>query len=438
MRRLVLLFALLWGLAPAAPAQQLSTTFETVFDSFLRSGFRLSPGAHGDHYLPAANEASAQLTPALNGLIASNVSSFPLSSTVAGVRFDFSTGQPVRVRESLGPIFAESAETLGDNKLVVGFNATYLSLDELRGMPLEDMRFTFLHEDVGGPGLGDNVNESDVVDIFLDLDANASIFALYATYGVGSSFDVGLAIPFVSVDLGGTARAEVNSFTLGALGQANHHFGSDPTQPDLVKDTTYAASATGIGDLALRFKFRLPTSALQTATLLDVRVPTGDENDFLGTGAVSARLALITSRRYGAFTPHLNVAYDYRGADRDSDEIEVTAGFDQKVFGSLTFALALLGEFDLQTDERIALLPGSTTITDQVRDTDGTVVATSTRTISRSNVPDWEHDHAVSASLGFRYAPTDQFQLLANTLLPINDGGLRSNIAPTVGFSVIF
>ncbi len=92
---------------------QLNKVFENVFndildDQLLRSG---SPGQHGTHFLEAANLANISLSPALNSLIASNVSSFPLSSTSAGVTFDFSTGQPVSITESMGPIFSETGKT---------------------------------------------------------------------------------------------------------------------------------------------------------------------------------------------------------------------------------------------------------------------------------------------------------------------------------------
>ena len=45
--------------------------------------------------------------------IGSSLSNFPLSSTVSGLTFDFSTGAPVATTASLGPIFAERAQTIG-------------------------------------------------------------------------------------------------------------------------------------------------------------------------------------------------------------------------------------------------------------------------------------------------------------------------------------
>lgn len=430
------LLGLVWTLLMVLPAQaQLNRTFENIFKKFLEEGFEVSPGDHANHYLPAASEANSALAPALNSLIAGNIASFPISSSVAGVTFDFSTGQPVAIQGSLGPIFAENAETLGGGQLLVGFSATHLGLDQFRGVPLEDMRFTFLHQDLGQSGLGDNPNESDVVDITLGLNAEANIFALYARYGVTSNFDVSLAIPFVDVSMEGKARATVESFTF-ALGAANHFFEGDSLNPALQKDVSYKESAAGIGNIALQLKYRLPLDAsLGVGALIDVRVPTGDEGDFLGTGSASVRGLLLLSRSFGTFNPHLNIGYDYRNAAFDSDELEVTLGFDQKLTEGLTFALDFLGEFDLQKSEAVKLLPGAVVIVDQVPPERR---SRTTRIIKRSNIPDQNHDHTINAALGLRIAPTDNFQILGNLIVPLQNDGLRSDIATTLGLALSF
>ncbi|MFQ5569568.1 MAG: hypothetical protein ACE5G0_07825 [Rhodothermales bacterium] len=433
-RKIILILGVLCALVTPVHAQ-LNQVFDRLFDEILRDGFALSPGPHGQHFLPAAEEAVHALTPALNSLIAGNVASFPLSSNVAVVEVDFIDGQPVGTRGSLGPIFAESAETLGPGKLVVGFSATHLTLDQLRGVPLKDMRFTFLHQDLAEPGLGDNPNESDIVNIFPDLDVDANIFALYATYGVASNFDVTLAVPFVNITLDGHARATVESFTFGALGQANHHFGDDPTHPELVKELAYGENASGVGNLAVQMKYRVPFgSSFGLGVLADARVPTGNENDFLGTGHFSLRGLLISSWQFGDFTPHLNVGYDYRDAPFDSDELEISLGFDQKLADGLTFAAEILGEFDLDETEAIDLLPGTITLVDQVPNT----TARTTRVIHRSNIPDRNRDHTLNAALGLWIAPTQNFQVLANLIVPLQDDGLRSSVVPTVGLSLSF
>jgi hypothetical protein len=445
----ILCTALLLSLAvlPRPASAQLDQTLQAVFDQILREDFELSPGPHADHFIPAADIASRALTPALNNLIASNVSSFPLSSTIAGVTFDFSTGQPVSIIESQGPIFAEIGETLGRNKLTLGASATYLNLNRLRGMPLDDVTFNFTHQDIGEPGLGDDPTESDVVNVALDLDVNATIFSFAATYGVTPNLDVGIAIPFINLSMSGTARAVVQSYTLFVQdrfgGGARHYFGGTPQNPILTNEVPYEETAAGIGDIALRFKYRLPLHGLlQTAALLDVRLPTGDQNNFLGTGSENLRLLVVGSRRIGTFTPHINAGYSYRGADFDSDEFELIIGFDQKIGRGLTFALDVLSNLDLQSDESIRFYDPAegpvATIRDQSPPPPTGTGAVAERVISISNVADQNYDNRVDAALGFRFAPSEQLQLLANVLVPLQDGGLRSTIAPTLGLSLNF
>ena len=126
---------------------QLDQTFDRLFEAFLDTDFLLGPGDHGMHFIPASEQAIRELTPALNSLIAGKISSFPLSSTITIDYEPGASGAPVRVFGSLGPIFTESAKTLGQNKLYVGFNYTYLGLSRYRGLPTEDFRFTFTHQE---------------------------------------------------------------------------------------------------------------------------------------------------------------------------------------------------------------------------------------------------------------------------------------------------
>jgi len=417
---------------------QLNQVFNRIFTEILDTRFTLSrsPGQHGEHFRDASIIANQKLVPALNSLIASNVSSFPLSSTAAGITFDVSSGMPVSIMESLGPIFAENARTLGEGKVNIGFNATYLSLDKFRGLPTRDIQFTFTHVDFPQTGvLGDNPNESDLVDFDLDLNANASIFALLATIGVTKNLDVGLAIPFVRISLRGNTTATVESFTFARNDSASHHFGDDTRNPVLFTSTNYDESATGLGDIGLRLKYRFFRAAeVEMAALLDLRLPTGDEKDFLGTGKTNARFTWIMSKKIGDFSPHLNLGYERRAGSLDSDEFEFTAGFDQKIASGVSFAAEFLGEFDVNRGEAIKLFPGTTEIIDMPRSSQSRNV----RQVDLSNVPDRNYDHTLNGSFGFRIAPSERLLLLGNILVPLNDGGLRSNVVPTLGVSVNF
>jgi hypothetical protein len=414
---------------------QLNTTFSDIFNEVLvvrlqKSG---SPGMHGSHFLESAAKANAELVPALNSLIAGNISSFPLSATSGGILFDFSSGQPVPVTESLGPIFAENAKTLGKGKLQIGVNYTYQDLDHFRGLATNQMTFTFTHLDVSQDGtLGESPNESDIIFQDLDLHVRSHIGVVFATYGITQALDVSLALPVISVALSGTSVATISSYTFPRLGHANHLFGGDTLNPVLTTSVPYDRNASGIGDLAFRVKYNFIRGAgLDFAALLDVRFPTGKEEDFLGSGKPTILLYGILSNRFGDLGTHLNVGYARKNADLQSDAILYKGGFDAKLLTTLTFALDILGQVDLNKDEAIHLAPGSVTIVDRVPG------GTSTRVVPFSNIPDADADNNVALSVGFRLAPSDNTNILLNALVPLNSTGLRAPIAPTLGFSIL-
>lgn len=443
MRRL-LTFVVLLPLTASPASAQLNTVFSDLFNTILHERLHLSPGAHADHFQPAAEGAVGTLAPALNALIADNIAAFPLSATAAGVTFDFSTGQPVPIIESQGPVFAETATTLGRGRLNVGLTGTHLSLNRLSGIPLDELRFTFAHEDLGEPGLGDNPTEIDVIDVYMGLDVDAAIVALSATYGLLPNLDVGVALPFVSVSIGGTALAVVDSRTLSRLGAALHFFGGTPLAPVLTAEEDYDDSVAGIGDVALRAKYHFPTSGdYDLGALLDVRLPTGSQEDYLGTGSVGVQLAFLASASLDGFTPHANVGYNYRGSavggegrEFNRSGVRFAVGFDQQLVPRVTFALDLLGTLDLG-DDPLDTLPGSVFIRDSNVNAEGQV-GEAMREVRLTNVPADRGSSTLDASIGARVAFSERFQALANVLVPLNDNGLRSSVVPTAGVSLTF
>ena len=125
------------------------------------------------------------------------------------------------------------------------------------------------------------------------------------------------------------------------------------------------------------------------------------------------------------------LGYDKRSAELDSDEFEFAVGFDQKIVSGLTFAFDILGQVDVNSDDAIVLFPGTTTIVDRVESGPGQAV----REIDLSNIPKRDNDNVYDVSFGFRYAPSANVILLGNILVPLNNGGLRTTVAPTVGLT---
>jgi len=304
-----------------------------------------------------------------------------------------------------------------------------LNQSRLRSVPLRDVAFTFTHEDVNAPGLGDSDNELDTIELSMNMQLSSTVVVFFSSYGVTDRVDVGLALPFVDMQLKAEPFSQINSFTFAANDSANHFYGGTRVDPIL----TYHGKkldddAVGIGDVLLRAKYSiLLDTAVQMAAMLDVRLPTGDEANFLGAGSTSARAMLIVSGHRGDFGPHANVGYNYRSSDLQNDSVDFIAGFDQKLTEDVTFAADVLGRFQVGDNSAALTFPQTAVIKRPVNN------SYYTRTVQLTNIPDASRDDLVDLSAGLRFAPKPSVMMVGNIIVHLNSGGLRSDVVPTLG-----
>lgn len=434
------------GIVPlqSLDAQSLRERLESVFEETLSpDNLFLGPFNHGEHFRPSSSEATAATIGTFSNFISANISSFPLSSTAAGLTFDFSGSAPISTSTSLGPIFSERAQTLGRNKLNMGFSFSYLNFTKLRGVDTDDLRFTFFHEDVGGPGgpgpsgtIGDdpNGNEFDTIELRLNSDFSASIFSFVFTYGLTNRMDIGLAIPYITVSMKGTPSARVIPRTaLSRQDTASHHWGDENIPQYAFEPTPLNDDAVGIGDIAIRAKYNfVRNDNMDFAGLVEYRPSSGDKDDFLGAGDPSLRFQMIFSTIRGNFAPHINIAYENRGSSVDRDEIELFLGYDQKLTDWLTLGIDFMGEFEIGDEVAELRFPEPLTIQG------AGPWAAFTETVSATNIPEFTSDHNINAAFGFKLNPKQNLIIISNVFMPLNDGGLRSSFIPTAGFEFIF
>lgn len=388
---------------------------------------------HGDHFIPDQVEGNGAVLDFFTNALAINVSSFPLPSTVTSETFRFVNGVPTPTSNSFGPITAERAQTVGRGRLNSGVNYSSLAFRRLRGVNLDDIRLTFIHSNVDFPNCdavfqGDCTEagtppfENDVIDLVVDLDLRAEVYAFYATFGLTDHIDVGFAIPVVNLDLDGLSRASIATST-GA--EADHFFGGTPENPVLESESAVRESATGLGDVAVRLKARLTDNPGWNIGILgELRVPTGREEDLLGTGSLNAKGVAIVSGLFDAFSPHANIGFEYRGDDLDQNELEIVAGFDHLLADWATVAVDLLGAF--KVGESLLDFPEP-----------GRIETPFPRTIPRTNLPD-RRDDIIDAAFGFKFRTGGGLVVLTNVLVALNDGGLRSAVTPTFGLEYLF
>jgi hypothetical protein len=430
-----LVFVIIGFLIQSLGAQSLSDQLSGIFGEVLEIQLEGSPGEHGQHFFPANVKSSETTINAFTSFISTNISSIPLSSTSAGLTFDFSTGAPVATSTSLGPIFAERAQTIGKWQFNLGFNFSHFNMSRLRGTNMNDLRFTFIHQDVDEPGLGDSENEFDTIDLLLNMDLSASVMAFFLTVGITNRLDIYLAVPLVNVRMKATPLAQVTSFTYLIGDTANHHFGDDPVNPELsTNPESIDDDATGVGDIAVRAKYNFFRGKhFDFGALLEYRFPTGDETDFLGAGESSYRAMLIASSVLGDFSPHLNIAYAHRGGIQKIDYLDLALGYDQKLAGWFTLAVDFLSAFEISSDKENSQFPSESVTISGVQENKLIV-----REVSLTNVPNFSNDNIIAGSFGFKMSLKKEMIIIGNVIIPFNERGLRSSFVPTFGFEFNF
>jgi hypothetical protein len=388
---------------------------------------------HGEHFIPASSAENGTLISLIGDALGQSISGIPIGSTSGSETFRFEGGVPERTSTSAGAIFAERAATLGKDRLLVGISRTSFSFSTLRGVNMHDIQLTFTHQNVDFPGCsaavggdcskyGIPVVENDVMDFHLSMDLDVAVTPVYVTYGITDRVDVSVVVPLVQANFRGTSNAQIEPF--GGT-TATHYFAGTPTNPVLSASRQSIGSAAGLGDVDVRGKFNLRQNVnADVAVLVDMRFPTGGTADLLGSGKFTGRVLGIADTHIGSFSPHINAGYLYHAGEQQNDAVLGTVGFDQLMGSRVTLAADLVSA--LQVGDSKLVLPGVVTWESPFR-----------RSLNPTNIPS-TRDDIVDGSFGVKVAPARNTILVLNALFPLNRGGLRPNLAYTVGIERTF
>jgi hypothetical protein len=398
-----------------------------------------TPVVQDDGFHPSAVQANGAVFDFLTRWVGVSPGYFPIGSTSGGLAFRFEGAVPVASAVSAGPIFGERGQTLGRGRAVVGASYTSTRFNTSRGRPIEDLRLTFTHTNIDNDqcdaeegrdcaALGVPLSENDLLEVLLTLDLEVNVASIFATYGLLDRVDLGVILPIVHTNLVAHSVAQIIPFGTPGSG-ATHFLGGTPEAPVLSSTQVVDGSAAGIGDLAARMKVNvLARERAAVALLGDVRFPTGDELDFLGTNDWAVRGLGILSLQFGTFSPHVNAGYVWRGGNATNgaanDAALVTVGFDQVFAPWATFAAELISE--LQIGRSVFEVPPPVTFT-----------APFVRSVRPMEISD-ARDNLVSVSLGFRFATLSNFTGVANSLIPVTGRSPRPDFAWSVGLEYDF
>ena len=341
---MAILTAAVLGLAAGPRVVEAQNLKDAVKSLYGGDGIILQPTpppfpSHAPHFTVTSLQGLDQL----NQAISSNLGIVSLNSSATGFTLDIERGVPVRSTENLGPLLAERAPTLGAKKLNLGLFYTRADFKRLAGKDLDNLTLVFTHEDVNGDGtLGVPEFELDQIDVDLDVELSQDIVALFATYGITNRWDVSSVVPIVHtrMKVRGVARIVRNS----SISRFVHNFGPQGDQPV----DTNGGDATGIGDILLRTKyhfFRSESKWPDLAVVGQVKLPTGDEDDLLGTGDTNFLALLVASRTYGRFTPHVNVGYEVTTGPSDQNNLRYVVGADAALHPRFTLSGDIIGRW---------------------------------------------------------------------------------------------
>lgn len=337
-------------------------------------------------------------------------STYPVSSASSSVayRFDPALDTFRRVPGPLGPLLGERAETIGRGRIDVGVAYSYVRITEINGVELagiESQRFVgsrFLTFPIPtGCRLQDcRFTNFLPVRASLDLDVEAQIFALNATYGLAPDWDINLYLPLVRSWLRLDVQSEVPDprFPEFAVGP---DCAFDPPPP-----ITEEESAFGIGDLTLRTKYLLGhIEPVNVAAALSLVLPTGSPEDLHGSGDTQVEPLLVLSALFtDRVEPILNLGVTIDADDTDRSAFRWATGLNLKLFDNLSGAVMLFGRHELSAQ---------------------------TEAIENPFFFQIERNDFLDMGFSFRFL-ADPFVISASALVPLNEQGLRTEVTPTV------
>ena len=442
MRSTCVVLGALLGLGPATLHAQESSGLAGLLLRFFSPS---NPVVLQDNPVPAFSHAahfvsqpSAQATlTQLNRGIAAQIATFPVGTSSAGFTytFDSSLGVYNRTTQSFGPLFAERPQTAGKGKFSFGINYQKATYDEFEGRDLDggDLELFLIHQDTNtDASLLNPWFEGDIIGARLLIDLESQTTVLFANYGVTERFDVAVAVPFLDVSLDARINSEIDRLSTAPDPFVVHIF------PDGASQFTFreSGSANGIGDVLVRAKYHfLSKPSFNLAGATDLRLPTGNEDDLLGSGATQFKAYLVAGGGGGRFSPRANLGYTFSSGGSDftgdlPDEVNYTVGFDLVPHSRVTIMADLVGRTLLDTER---LVENQRTFQYVLR-TDPTI-----RETTRPELGTREGNLTLLlGSVGVKVNPVGRLLLTGNLLFSIGDGGLQDDITPVFGIDYTF
>ena len=382
--------------------------------------------SHSAHFNSGFESEFSQFGTALTGQIVS----LPLPAPASGFTYQFDPGLGVFTRStsSFGPILAERADTIGARRVSIGFAYQRLAFDSIENIDLQTVPAVFTHDNAELRG-----GREDVITTVNSIDSEVSRSAAFITYGVTNDLDVSIAVPYITTDIVVTSDATVRR--IGTTIPEIHFFRAADDSIGDRRIFTAFGHASGLGDITIRMKQAIKKSPRNGIALgLDLRLPTGDEDNLLGTGAPAVQPFAAWSATYGTFAPHINLGYQWNGSSALAGDSE--AGVSEDLPDVAVYALGAVVAVHPRVTLALDVLGRYIIDSPRVRLED--FVALDGHSVYPNIAFDTGSINELSSAVGLKINVAGRLLLNTNLLMRLNSGGLRDKISPLVGVEYAF
>jgi hypothetical protein len=366
--------------------------------------------------------------------------SLPVTSASPGLTFSFdpASGAFVRDTDLLGQLYLERARPIGRGKWNVTVSYQHVHIDAVQGQDLDSLRDNTLPIITGGQTNNPGAPRGNVLLKFPRYDVGLAVdeVTLATTYGITDNLDVNLTLPILVSSL----SIDANALTFTRNPNTN---GLVPSGRRGNRFSQGATTATGVGDLFLRGKYRAYTNSwLEVAGGLVVRMPTGDANNFQGTGDWElSPLLYLSTRRFPVGGPVELQGFFNGGIDLNIDDVDLSegrfgAGLDVALGQRATLSIAFLAREPFH-----GFAPAGFFDVPRYNPRTGCPSAAGCTTHPMGPLFGLESARAsyYSLSIGGRVNLwRDTVFGFANVLIPLADEGIHTDPIPLVGFEATF
>lgn len=272
----------------------------------------------------------------------------PSGSTSVTYLFDPALETFVRRELPLAPAISQNARTNGRNILTLGVSYSYLDFQKFDDFEHDNAIF----EAGSALPLGGGFALRDI--LYFNFKLRQQVYAFAMQFGLLDNLDIGVFVPLIDLDFRGKA---IDMFVLeNPDGSVTAFMGSGRTVPsikDLRQSDFFGLNFPGIqrsehrtdvGDVILRTKYFFGSAGpVDFGALLGVSLPTGDEDDLFGVGAVRFDPRMLISSAGERVAVHVNAGYHADVEETDRDRVDYAGGGEVRVTRWLTLLVDQIG-----------------------------------------------------------------------------------------------